>query len=76
MDEQPTVGTWYETDEGDVFAVLAVDTKNGVVDVRYLNGKLDQFDRESWQEAEMTEVETPEEWRGSMDEFLAGRRRK
>ena len=76
MEEQPTAGSWYETDEGDVFVVLAVDAANGKVDVRYLNGKLDQFDREAWHDAEMVEVEPPDEWYPSMDQFLSGRRRK
>jgi hypothetical protein len=36
MDEFPKAGTWYETDEGGVFVVLAADGATGVVDVQFL----------------------------------------
>lgn len=70
MDEQPIVGAWYETDEGEVFMVLGLDAERGLIDVRYLSGEVDQFDREVWAGLALTPIEPPQEWRGSMDEFF------
>lgn len=76
MDEFPKAGAWYETDEGGVFVVLAADGATGVVDVQFLGGRVDQFDREVWRSLELIEIEPPEGWLGSMDEFFRERRRK
>jgi hypothetical protein len=76
LDEQPIVGAWYETDEGETFVVLAVDGEKGVVDVQYLGGEVDQFDREVWAGLVLRSIEPPEEWRSSMDELFPERWRK
>jgi hypothetical protein len=34
---------------------------------------VDQFDREVWRSLELIEIETPEGWLGSMDEFFRER---
>ncbi len=76
MDGQPAVGSWYEADDGRVFVVLAVDKASGAIDVQYLNGRVDQYDRETWSGATLLEIEPPEEWRGSMEDFFRERGRK
>ena len=75
MDEFPKAGTWYETDEGAVFVVLAADDATGMVDVQFLGGGVDQFDRAVWRSLELIEIEPPEGWLGSMDEFFRERGR-
>lgn len=75
-DAQPMTGSWYETDEGLTFKVIGLDGANGAIDIQYLNGRVDTITPEIWSEMELIEVEPLEEWRASMDEFLAGRRRK
>ncbi len=75
MDGQPTVGAWYETDDGRVFVVLAVDEASGVIDVQYVAGRVDQYDREAWSGAALLEIEPPEDWRGSMEDFFRERGR-
>jgi hypothetical protein len=69
MAEDPVVGAWYETEEGEAFVVLAVDRGAGPIDVQYLDGDVDQLDRQTWADLDLKTIEPPEEWRGSMDEF-------
>ena len=76
MDTEAQVGNWYETDDGEVFAVLAVDKVRGIIDVRFVDGHIDQFDPETWRDLQAAEVEPLEEWHAAMDDFLSGRRPK
>lgn len=73
MDIQPTPATWYETDEGEVLTVLAVDRRAGLVDIRYLDGSIEQMDLSSWYALDVKEIESPEDWHGSPDELYARR---
>lgn len=74
-DDPPVVGSWYETEEGALFTVLAVDRLRGLVDIQYSKGRVEQLDLATWSEFAAQEVDAPEEWHGSMDDFLSGRRR-
>ena len=75
-EEEPRVGTWYETPEGRTFVVLAVDGTGDVIDIQYVQGAVEQIDKDVWSAMETAEVEPPENWHGSMDDFLSGRRRR
>jgi len=74
MDTQPTVGTWYENDVGDNFVVVAVDPERGTIEIGTLNGTVDEMNLEEWSGMALQEIEPPEEWHGSMDDFLAAGR--
>lgn len=76
MDEALIEGSWYETETGEVFMVVKVDTTNGLADVQYLNGRVDQFDREIWAGLNLIEIEPPDEWRETMDTYFRERGRK
>jgi hypothetical protein len=76
MEEAPIEGGWYETDTGEVFMVMKADHANGLIDVQYLNGNVDQFDREVWAGLGLMEIEPPDEWRETMDTFFRERGRK
>lgn len=75
-DRQPAVGAWYETEDGEIFKVLAVNASTGAVDVQYVSGRVETLPPEVWLEMPLIEIEPLEEWHASMDDFLAGRRRK
>jgi hypothetical protein len=74
MDMPPTAGTWYENEEGDCFVVVAVHPERGTIEIGNLNGTVDELDLEEWSAMEPREIETPEEWHGSMDDFLSAGR--
>jgi hypothetical protein len=74
MDAQPAVGTWYENDEGDFFVVVAVNADKGTIEIGTLDGAIDEIDMEAWSGMALQEIEPPDDWFGSMDDFLAARR--
>jgi hypothetical protein len=69
MNEPPRPGTWYENDEGRVLLVVTADPRAARIDIQHLDGSVDEWTYASWYEMELEEVEPPEEWRGSMDNF-------
>ena len=74
MDAQPTVGTWYENDEGDFFVVVAVNADKGTIEIGTMDGAVDEINMETWSGMALQEIETPDDWFGSMDDFLTARR--
>jgi hypothetical protein len=76
MNTLPTVGTWYENDEGDIAVVVAVQPDHGMIEISTLDGAIDEMDLEAWSGMALQEIEPPDEWHGSMEDFLAVRRRR
>jgi hypothetical protein len=74
MDTLPTVGTWYESSDGDCYVVVALHAERGTIEYGTLNGTADEMDLDEWSAMDLREIEPPEEWHGSMDDFLATRR--
>jgi hypothetical protein len=74
MNTLPTVGTWYASDAGDIFVVVAVHADRGMIEISTLDGAIDEMDLEAWSGMALPEIEPPDEWHGSMDDFLAARR--
>lgn len=72
----PYIGTWYETEDGDLLVVRAYDKARGLIDIQYASGRVDRIDASTWTELQAQEVEPLEEWHASMDGFPAGRRLK
>ena len=76
MDEAPTAGSWYESETGQVFMVVKTDPASGLIDVQYLNNRVDQIERATWGALALTQIEPPDEWRADMDTFFHERGRK
>jgi len=67
VDAEPTVGVWYETDDGQVFRVVAIDKRQGRIDIEYFDAVVDELQMDAWYSMALEEIETPERWHGSMD---------
>lgn len=63
----PVIGAWFKSAEGELFEVVAWDPSEGVIEVQYFDGTVDEFDLESWSELEPRNAEPPEDWSGSLD---------
>jgi len=70
MDTPPIVGTWYEDDEGDFFVVVAIHADEGTIEIGLLDGSVEEMGLDEWDAMTLQEIEPPEEWHGSMDDFL------
>lgn len=66
---EPEVGNWYKTAEGMSFEVIAVDEGEGVLEVQYFDGALEEFDLETWYGMEVEAREPPEDWSGPFDDL-------
>lgn len=56
---RPLIETWYETAQGDVFEVVAVE--EDAVEVQFLDGSVDELDRETWAELLPRRIAPPHE---------------
>ena len=63
-----TVGSWYhETSQHLVFEVVAIDEDAGTIELQHLDGEIDEFEAETWEELELSEIEPPEDWRNGYE---------
>ncbi|MFA7095454.1 MAG: DUF6763 family protein [Gammaproteobacteria bacterium] len=67
-DVDPIVGNWYRDLERDErFEVVAVDEDEGVVEVQYFEGEVEELDVDTWYEMDLEVIEAPDDWTGPMD---------
>jgi len=60
----PTIGDWYQnTDSGAIFEIVAVDEDDETIELQHLDGEVEEYDFEQWQEMGITRVSAPEDWR-------------
>ena len=54
----PVVGRWYEnTAGGERFEVLAVDTDDDIIVIRFDSAEMEELDRQEWRQLSLTEVD-------------------
>ena len=61
------IGSWFKTISGDNFEVVAHDLEEGVVEVQFYDGTVEEYDLDDWEELEVTPIAPPEDWSGSYD---------
>ncbi len=44
----PGVGAWYRLNGGEPFEIVALDDDDGTIEVQYVDGTLEELDREDW----------------------------
>jgi hypothetical protein len=69
---EPEIGQWYKNAEGMSFEVIAVDEDEGIVEIQYFDGALEEIDTESWYELDMEPRQPPEDWSGPFDDLERG----
>ena len=67
----PGVGAWFRLNGGVPFEVVAVDDDDGTIEVQYVDGTLEELDREDWKswcdENELEATDASEDWSDSAD---------
>ena len=63
----PRVGDWYQNISGDNFEIVALDEDEATLEIQYFDGAVEEVDFDSWHEMEITPIEPPEDWSGSLD---------
>lgn len=66
----PRIDQWYlDAADQQSFVVIDVDEEDGLIEIQYFDGELDELDLEEWEEMVLEEVEPPEDWSGPLDEM-------
>jgi hypothetical protein len=61
------IGKWFRTIEGENLEIVAYDPEEGVIEVQFYDGTVEEYDLEDWQELEAKPIAPPEDWAGSYD---------
>ncbi len=71
MAEQPelAVGQWFTNAEGETLEIIAYDSDEGVIEIQYFDGAVEEVDIDSWNESGMTPAAEPEDWSGPFDDL-------
>ena len=61
------VGRWFKTVEGENLKVVAYDSDDGVIEVQFYDGTIEEYELDDWQELQVKPIAPPEDWSGSYD---------
>ena len=61
------VGRWFKTVEGENLKVVAFDSDDGVIEVQFYDGTVEEYDLDDWEELQVKSIAPPEDWAGSYD---------
>ncbi|HIJ78478.1 MAG: hypothetical protein OEY01_04730 [Desulfobulbaceae bacterium] len=66
----PVEGNWYKSlDTGETLSVVTFDEDEGIVEVQYYDGDLDEIDIEQWEELSLKQIDQPEDFLGDDDDL-------
>ena len=69
-DSPPVIDQWYHDAKSErSFTVIDFDADEGIIEIQYFDGELDELDIEEWEEMALEEIEQPEDWTGPIDEL-------
>jgi len=64
----PITGTWYRhLDKGQMFGVVSVDERAGIVEIQHFDGDIEEIELETWRNMELEITDAPEDWTGPVD---------
>jgi hypothetical protein len=61
------IGDWFITVEGEKFEIVAYDPDEGVVEVQFYDGTIEEYELDDWEELATVPIAPPEDWAGSYD---------
>lgn len=61
------IGDWYKTVDGDELEIVAYDPDEGVIEVQFYDGTVEEYELEDWTELNAKPIAPPEDWAGSYD---------
>jgi hypothetical protein len=68
-DIAPAVGNWYQSEQGPRFEVVDIDEDDGVVEIQYFDGELDEVSFDTWSAMGLHSIAPPEDWSAPFDEM-------
>jgi Family of unknown function (DUF6763) len=67
---EPIVGDWYTYRNRD-FTVIDVDEDEGIVEIQYASGNVQQVDLNAWYDMDLEPSEEPEDWNDDLEDELS-----
>lgn len=67
----PEVGKWYRNESGAVFEVVAYEEEEGIIEIQYFDGAIEELDRDAWYGQLLQAQAEPEDWSGPFDDLVA-----
>lgn len=67
----PEIGKWYRNENGAIFEVVAFDEEEGIVEIQYFDGDIEELDMDSWYGQLIKAHAEPEDWSGPFDDLVA-----
>ena len=65
----PKVGRWYRrVDDEQLFKVVSIDEDDGLVEIKTVNGEIEELDSAEWVELDLEAAEAPEDYVDTDDE--------
>jgi hypothetical protein len=61
------IGDWFKTVDGDELEIVAYDPDEGVIEVQFYDGTVEEYELEDWTELNAKPIAPPEDWAGSYD---------
>lgn len=68
---EPEIGQWYRNEAGAIFEVVALDEEEGIIEIQYFDGAIEELDSESWYSQILKQEAEPEDWSGPFDDLVA-----
>ncbi len=67
----PTIGQWFQFDNGELFEIVATDEDDGTIELQHFDGTLEEMELFDWDTltgtGQIQPATPPEDWRGSVD---------
>lgn len=66
---RPIVGQWYYDRANDrEFEVLNIDKEEGILEIQYLEGELEEVDLDTWEDMNLAKIAEPDDWEQEEEE--------
>lgn len=60
---RPIIGQWYYDRTNDrEFEVLNIDKEEGILEIQYLEGEVEEVDLDTWEDMNLAKIAEPAEW--------------
>ena len=65
----PVVGNWFQTLEGPQFEVVEINNDEGIIEIQYFDGQIDELSFEEWSTEGIIASAEPDEWTGAYEDM-------
>lgn len=67
METEPVVGAIYEDQDGQAFEILSFDEDEGLIEIQYADGSVDEIELDAWYDMDLQPLKTAP-WKDEEDE--------